>query len=250
MPIKRPPIQDLSLFIFQTHDVEKVKVAPVEVQELIKQGTKHPKPNPYVVGHFEAINYIIKQGDTDDFPIKDSRLISSWYTSDEQLHWLRKIHSLMTFPIARNINPEWLEDTKKCAQHECGVYRDKRATLAFSYAPNHEDIPKILHVWFKQLIDIHERVKDNLDNPHGISQGDAKAMYEFTDQTGLLFPNLLAFGYGNNRLGRLVENLIRLKWHMRWKAAPSGVYDDYVRDIQRFHVEQMPKYIEAIKEFR
>lgn len=249
---KRPEMPELILFIEQTHSCEKLKVKHEDISTLLKQGAKAIKPNPYVVGHFDALNYLFTLVGEPHFPCKDVRLLTNQYKSEEALHWLRKLHELMAYPCAKMAStPEWEDEIRNCRQQDCGVYRIVPEALAFAYAPTPEQIPLILHLWLKDLTTLHEEVKNLLDNPYGISRNKTYDMHQACRDTNLLFCNLLPFSYGSNRLGRLVENLLRLNWQLPWSQVPGETqYQNYVRDIQDFQSKKLPKYLERIKELR
>jgi hypothetical protein len=236
-------------FIVATHTCEKLKVKREEVNGMLKEGPKYQNPNPHVIAHFDAINYLLPLAAKETFPVKDSRTLTSQYKSDDALDWFRKLHEKMSFTLSHKQHPEWADECANVKQYECGVYRACSATLAFNYAPHYEEIPKILHVWLKELAEINDAVYPHLDNPRGITKAQHERMEAFAYQSCLLCSNLLPFNYGNNRFGRLLENLLRLHWNFEWKPVPSD-YKTYIKDIQEFFEDELPKYQAKIKELR
>lgn len=251
MPYIKPNVNDMLLFIEQTHTCEKLKVKREEIQTMMKLGAKAPKPNPYVMGHFDTLNYLFSLLGSPDFPCRDSRILTTYYKSEEALFWLRKMHETMSIPLAKAaLMADW-EDDIFVKSYQCGVLRNVPAMLAYSAAPLPEFIPKILHLWLIDMAQLHEKVKDNLENPYGISKETHFDMTKAAYNSNLLFCNLVPFIDGSNRLGRLVENLFRLNWRLKWKDVPIGKgYDEYIKDINSYQTDSMPKWLERTKELR
>lgn len=239
-------MDEMTRFILQTHQVEKLNCAPEDIQNALK---RRPDPNPYVVGHFEAMNYLISLVGSPDIPSRDPNMLFNLWRSEEALAWVKTLHAKITLPLSKCKDPRYEHEFTNVRQYECGVYRNVPVNLAFSPAPPPEIIPYLLWNWLLKVSNLHAEVKDNIDNPYGLSREQAEAMVTTSTDTVLFFANVQPFYYGSNRVGRLVENLIRLQWNLPWKAAPTGRdYDEFVKDIQQFGQNKMPQLMDKARE--
>lgn len=235
-------------FIWMTHKIEKLTCEMEDIQAALK---RTPDPNPYVIGHFDALNYLLSLVGNLDFPAKDPAILTNLYRSEEALFWLRKLHELLTLPLAKaSAHQKYEEELVMVHQHECGVLRTTPATLAFSLAPPPELIAPTLHLWLVNLAQLHQEVKNELANPYGLTKAKSLQMAQSAHDTVLLFANLQPFTYASNRLGRLVENALRVNWLLPWKHAPNEgyEYECFIREVQNFNQTKMKPLLEKAKE--
>lgn len=242
--ISKPPMDEMVRFILLTHQVEKLTVDMDDINQALK---RTPNPNPYVAGHFDAINYLLSLVDSPDFPAKEPSLLTNVYRSDENLYWLRKLHLMISLPLAQVAHQsKWEDELSQVKKYECGVLRNQPAANAFAMAPQPDIIPHILHLWFVKIAYLHAEVKDELPNPYGITREKSFELAKEANDSLLLFANLQPFTYGSNRLGRLIENALRLKWHLPFK--PVEPTELFIKAVQQFGQAKMPPIIEKAKE--
>jgi hypothetical protein len=238
----KPQMDELIRFIYETHLVEKLNCPMEAITQALKRA---PNPNPYVVGHFDAINYLMTLIDNPDVPAKAPDLLTNVYRSDEALFWVKEMHAKMTLPLAQASHlSQWEDELNRVKQYECGVLRNVPVALAFSMAPPPHLLPYILHNWLNQVGTLHAEVKDKVNNPYGLTREKAAELAKTSYNTLLLFANIQPFNYGSNRIGRLVENILRLNWRMPWKHVPiNNEYERFVRDVQTFNTSELPKIV-------
>jgi hypothetical protein len=223
MPGKMPQETELINFIVQTHQADHIPVSPGEVMATLKIGRgielqKDDKPltNPHAVGHFKAFNFIFQTLlGSDDFPCKTAQILTNQYHSDTALWWLRELHTLITYPVAQwGLNTGDITAPKT---YECGVYRCRSRSLAFTLAPEPEQIQPLLHLWLCDISRFHDEIKHKTSNPYGLSRAEAEQLYHKPLEAQLFMSCLQPFENGNNLVARLVENALRLQWGLPWK---------------------------------
>ena len=132
-----------------------------------------------------------------------------------------------------------------------GNWRQIPAMNTFSVAPQPDLIPKLMHNWLLEIATLNEEVINNLDRLYAITKEKAHQMEKTTHQASLFISTVQPFTYANNRLGRLVENTLRLHWHFPWKpCGPGHDYDQYVKDLVEFQKTELPKRIEIAKQLQ
>lgn len=229
--IKIPTRDELLVFLEQTHTIEKVDIT----QKAITHATlRTPEANPYVVGHFDAFNYMFKELlKSPEFPVKDAKSFATLYASNETLIWLRDLHAKMTFPFVKARNIDAWKDLSLSPQ-DCGVYRTNEKLLAFSMAPSPNLLPKLLHNWLVDLGSFHLKIKDNLNQAYR-PKNDVSAAEKMAYDANIFIAAVQPFEFECSRLGRLVENALRLAWHLPWKHVPTGAdYRRYTTDLLKF----------------
>lgn len=249
MPINYPQKQDLARFVVHVHVVEGIKVARSDVDDLYK----NPRPkelNPFAEGYFNALNYGFRNLlSSPDFPCKEISLVTNLYRSYDAIAWLRELHQKMTGPLAKaSLTERWSSEVS-ITPADCGAYRSYEQALAFNMAPPAHLIPSLLHNWLADTTKFHERVKDKLDTPYGMTASDAGELIRRADEACLFISATQAFPYGNNRLGWLVANLLRLLWRLPWKDIPgygdstSHDYKEWIQTLTAFQTSKMPQLI-------
>ena len=233
---KLPPESTLLDFIVATHSCDRIQLTPDVVTNTL-QGKG--KPSPYIQGHRKALKFICTElVGSSDFPAKDPNILINHYHSENALYWLREIHSLVMYPVAQDNLSSGL-GIKPC---ECGTYRFKPKALAFSYAPEPDDVPILLHLWLKEVSELHSEVRTDIDNPYGINPEQSKRLVHTANEVSFFFGCLQPFEEGSNRVGRLVENTLRLHWYMPWDTQYGGPQlDEY---IKKFTVYQQTRWKE------
>jgi hypothetical protein len=249
MPGKPPSEQELLTYVVQTHDADRIQVTLREIQHTlaIRRGQVQGATNPHAVGHLEAFNFIFKSlVNSQDFPCKDVRLLKNRYDSDTSLWWLRELHTIMMYPVASQAVTMGMSLRENTIQPgECGVYRVRPRNLAFAKAPDPEQIQPLLHAWLTDIATFNDEIKDKISNPYGLDRTEAEQLYQKSFDANLFLSCLQPFEDGNNRIARLIENALRLKWNMPWK--PCSSQDPKTMDaLSRYQTEGMKKWMKLI----
>lgn len=245
MPVRFPSQPEAFNFICGTHAVERIKLSLTDVEDTYRGKAKIP--NPYVDGHLRAINYIFERlVDKADFPARTTAILTNRFKSDVALNWLKDIHSLMLSPLVGH--PIVAADPNAPQRQFIGNWRIIPAMNTFSIAPQPELIPKLLHLWLLDLTTLNTDIKPYLDQPYGITKEKAHLMEQTTYKANLFLSTTQPFVHANNRLGRLVENALRLHWRLPWKiCSPGHAHEDFVRDLVEYQKTELPKMLAAAK---
>jgi hypothetical protein len=247
--MRYPTKPEVVRFVHYAHSVEKLKVERQDIDDIYAGKGK----NPFVIGMFDALNYGLRSLlCSPDFPCKDPSTLYNLYRSYDALHWLRELHTKMLLPVASaSEKDESWPSEYRITRAAVGTYRTTEEALAFCMAPPARLIPALLHNWLVSLSQFHEKVKDNVDNPYGISQDDAHRMSIIASDACLFFACTHPFPWANNRVGRLVENLLRLTWRLPWQEVPGygnnadREYVEWVHKLTRYQETKLPELIEA-----
>ena len=254
MPAKLPSQEEAFAFIAGTHDVDRIPCSYGAVFATYQGRSK----NSYADGHLKALQYIFTRLiDKPDFPTKDARTLTNSFKSNLALNWLRELHYTMLAPVVSDpllLNPDRqnLETNSNLPnRNELGTYRQRQAANSYSLAPAPAFIPKILHNWLLDITVLHNEVKSKLDTAFGITKETAHKLEQTTYNSLLLLSTCQPFACCNNRLGRLVENALRLQWHLPWKITRQGQdYDQFTQDLVEYQQSQLPKVIRRAQDIR
>lgn len=245
LPIKLPEQDKAFMFIRGTHEVDGIDLSPAEINATYKGKIQ----NPYADGHLQAINYIFNLLDKEQFPAHSYSMLTNRFKSNMALHWLRDLHSLITTPILNspiNTDPANLQPILRS---QIGTYRVTDAMNAFSLCPPPNLIPKILHNWLLDITRLNEETMEKISKPFGISRKDAMNLEKTSHETLMMFVTVQPFSVANNRLGRLVENALRLQWRLPWKVtAKNEEYEQYTMNLATFQKETLPILVRKAKE--
>jgi hypothetical protein len=234
---KLPPESTLIDFIMATHSCDKIQLSQDDMKNTL---SGKGKISPYIQGHRKALKFICTElVGSSDFPAKSPQILINHYHSDNSLYWLKEIHSLILYPIATD-NISSMENIRIS---DCGNYRYKSKLMAFDMAPQPEDILPLLHLWLKEASELNDEVKDNIDNPYGITQEQSKKLVHFVNEITMFFSCLQPFEEGTNRVARIVENTFRLHWYMPWFTQhPGSSYDEYIRKFTNYQQNRWKNY--------
>lgn len=204
-------------------------------------------PNPYAQGHFRALMYI---RDTllpgSDFPAKAIQTIRSTDESDRALFWLKEIHRKLVTPL---VNHELLaDDSNAPTSLTVGRYRMAPAMAITKPAPPSDAIPSLMHNWLVEYASFHDKIKDKIDNPYGLTKELAVEMYRKLVNINLFFCTVQPFACINQRMGRFVENTFRLAWRLPLKiySPTSSDYQNLPAELLAYE-EKVPTLLAAAK---
>lgn len=243
MPRKLPTEQELVDFIVATHNCDHITLTHQDVTNTIKNTGV---PSPYVQGHRKALKYaVIDLCGSTDFPIRDISMLSQDNVLTH-LHWLTELHSMIMYPVAQANLFSYAENNISTSQ--CGTLRSTSKALAFNMAPEPNIIPTLLFLWLKELATINNEVKDNIDNPYGLTQYQAKRMGNFAKETPMFISCLQPFDNGNNLVARIVENIIRINWYMPWKIInPGHQLDEFNKNLNIYQQTTFKEWLSKTK---
>jgi hypothetical protein len=255
MPIKKPEQEQVYNFIAQSHMVEKLPCTILDVMNTAQTKNK----NWYADGHLRAFSTAINKVITStDFPTRYPHL-TNIYQSNESLHWLKNLHTLMLEPIARNpanifnaLSQEQLMtanvETPQMAY--LGIWRPQPAGNLMGAAPPAQLIQPIMHNWLVQLKTINDKIKDHVDNPYGINKAQYREMLNFVTEQPAFFSSVQPFKDANNRFGRLIENVIRIAWRLPFRWDIMEGYDQFKENLETYQTVKLPQIIKEARELK
>lgn len=240
MIIKQPDIEAIYSYIIQTHQSDHINVTMTHINAALAKSAPlkgqtggEGVEKVCCIGHFKAINYALQIAGTIDFPAKDISVLTSEYVSHNALYWLRELHTLMMYPVAdyglKNGTGQLFIQT-----NQCGTYRYTPKQLAFAPAPAPEQIQKLLHAWLKDILELDADIKDKVDNPYGLTPAQGSQMIQKSKEATFFLSCLQPFEDGNNRVAKLVENMLRLRWRMPWKTIHGPQQEEFMRDLTNY----------------
>lgn len=243
---KLPSQKDAFDFICGTHLVERININYSEVDKTYNGTAKIL--NPYVDGHLRAMTYIFdKLVGKQDFPARSPKFLTNRFKSDVALNWLKDLNSIMLTPLVGH--PMLSQDPNTPQRQFIGVWRQIPAMNTFSVAPQPELIPKLMHTWLCDIATLNEEVFPLLNKPYDITKEKAHLMEQTAYNASMFIAVTQPFTYANNRLGRLVENALRLHWHFPWKpCSHNHIYEQYIKDLVTFQQHELPKLIARTKD--
>lgn len=223
----KPSQQEIFQFIASTHALERIKCPNNEIEVAYKSQT--PLKNPYADGHLQAINYIFNLIDKTHF-LPPPASITNKYHSNSTLSWLKDIHRIMLQPLLNHPVTRELVNGLPTKQN-LGNYRIDEAFNTFSACPPPELLPEIMHQWLLKLSTFHDKIKVKVTKTYEISQELSQNIILMAYQTNLFISTVQPFKDANSRLGRLVENTMRLQWRLPWKNYSGANYDQFIQDL-------------------
>jgi len=230
MQMKKPSLKSVVDFIYETHQIEEIKISPIEIEQTLQKKIK----NVYAHGHLLAIDYTLNNLFKNSYSSYPVKYISNIYDVDKNLYWLKQIHTLTVSPLIEDLN-------NKFSLSKIGVWRTSTKNNFYIAAPSPFKINEIMFQWAKKFETIHNKVKNKLDSAYGISKQDENAMFDFAEEQPLFFSTVQPFEYCNNRIGRLIENVIRMGWNIPLKSNWISTYDKFKDQLQEYQLKH--KYL-------
>ncbi len=233
-----PNLDTLKSFVISTNAIERIPMNISIVNKAIKDGKENG--DPYAVGHFSAINLILKKYANEDNLIPKSNTIITENHSHERFQWLRDVHTEIMTPIM--IQGEKLLQPDAPLKHQIGSYRSLKKTLGRRSMPDPSLIKKHMHDLLLSLARFNEEIDIKIKNPFMLSKMDIKSIADTCYDAHLKICCIKPFHDGSNRVARLFENAIRLYWGLPWKVYDIENKDKYMADIFSMQ-EKYPEYI-------
>jgi hypothetical protein len=242
------PSQDqLISFIVANNAMEKLACPPDEVLKTYQRKTL----NPLAAGHISSILYAIKLAGTKTFPARMTYEFSDPAQSDKNLYWLRDLHSKLMKPIAEYGSAVPELDVCPIAPADCGNYRlQYRQILDFRTGgyrifPKPSQVKPLMHWWYKDLGTFHLKMAPKIDRAV-LEIDDIKAVNEEAYNKHIQLMCIHPWIDGSGRVGRIVENALRLRWGLSWKTIGEANKLSYVRDIIKY--EESEEWSKVIKQ--
>lgn len=238
MQIRKPESKELFSYIIATHKADHIDVQMPHIQKALKkEAGLEGVERACVEGHFAAINYIMTLIPSVDFPAKDPSLLTNEFTLHNALYWLRELHVKMMYPIAEfgKFNGT---GQLHIQSNQVGTYRYNPKMLAFAPAPDPTSIPKILGAWLKEITTLDAEIKDKVDNPYGLTPQQGNQMIRTVKESSLFLSCLQPFEDGNNRIAKLVENALRMRWLMPWRIIYGIEQESYNRELTGYQSDK------------
>ncbi len=229
-----PTEEALMVYIIQTTHMENLPLEFNDIQQTLNKRAVHP----LVVGHLNAIKYVIKMASTEAFPCRSRIEFADEWQSFKNTYWLRDIHTKLMEPISKyqhirvDLNLEY-------PLNECGQYRLQSKFLLDGrnaqrrYMPRPGAIKRLLHHWHKEIAEFHLKYLPKIEQRQ-LQMNDVEALAAMARKAHMGLQCIHPFSDGTARTARLVENLLRLRWGLAWK--PVYVKDrlDYATEIMAY----------------
>jgi hypothetical protein len=236
-----PPVNEEILMHFMVESYA-LSGLPLEFKAITAAMTRK-ELHPYAVSGLNMVTHAIKIADSHNFPVRTPLDYATETNSNTNLYWLKELHEKIMRPIARapQLRPDL--DLPPYPLKECGVYRllpksilDGRPdkNLVQRAMPKPEHIPKLLHLWHKELCEFHQSYTKKFDNPNLLKANDIKLISDKADELHLQLICIKPFLKGNSRLARIVMNVVRLRWGLSWKTPKAHKRLDYVKEIMDY----------------
>lgn len=222
----KPDLDVLKAFVIHTNLLERLPMNTAIVETAIKEGKEHG--DPLAVGQFSAINIVLSLSPDDAWLPAPTSLINE-LDSHDKLKWLRDLHSALMTPIA-NLAEKKL-DPNGPPRHQIGTYRSSRKTLGHRVMPSPLSVRRHLHELLRDVAQFNKDIALKLKNPFMLSKMDIQAIADQAYTANLRICCIKPFEDGSNRLGRLVENALRLHWGLPWKIISADEKDTLLSDI-------------------
>lgn len=185
--------------------------------------------DPLATGQFSAVNIVLRDlAPKEDLLLQPEKLRSE-LDSHDHLKWLRDLHSTMFMPIY--LLGQKTLDPNTPPKHTLGSYRSSRKVLGPRVMPSPIAIKKLLHRWLLDLSKYNKDISYKLNNPRMLSKMDLQDISMHAYHAGIQVCCIKPFEDGSNRIGRLIENTLRLHWGLPWKTILADKKDEYLNDI-------------------
>lgn len=225
-----PDQETLIAFIYHTHRLERIPMNKKSIEQAISK----TEPNHFVEGHLRAINRVLQLAPQYDLiPNK----IDNVFEFDDKFDWIKKIHQNIMKPIAdfgqMTLDGSYIHHTN------VGVYRQipKSITTETEFQITKVDMPdpivirKLLTEWAEDICQFHNKMNRIIDFGRYADE-DVELLIDKAYEANLRISCIKPFTDGSNRLGRLVENLLRLNWGLPWKIISEDNKEDLLEDLR------------------
>lgn len=222
-----PSADTLTAFAYHSTRIERIPLSKQDIDQTLA-GTK---VNPFFEGQLKVCDLSLMLAANPDLIPPNQP--ANWQNSLQQLAFLQQYHRNLMNSIARyGIQ---MEDPTLIKPSQVGEWRDERKWVVDREMPSPIMVPHHLHDWWTDLIDFHNRYREKIEMPQLLDEEDLKALADKAYEANLKLCCIKPFVDGSNRLGRIIENLLRLNFGLPWKVIR---HEDeyklpYIDDIQK-----------------
>lgn len=191
--------------------------------------------NPYVEGHLRAITLVQQLAVN---PNLLPERVDTVFDFDEKFPWIKRLHKNLMRPIAEfgvmALDPSYIH------LNEVGVYRhsakfirtEKENAIIDVEMPDPLVLRELLRDWGNDLCQFHNEMRRTIEYGR-YSDDDTEAFVNKAYEANLKISCIKPFTDGSNRLGRLIENLLRLNWGLPWKIITFDDKDSLLDDLRK-----------------
>lgn len=225
-----PAQESLIAFIYHTHRLERIPMSKKDIE----LAQSRSEPNHYVEGHMRAINRVLQLASNSELvPNK----IDNVFEFDEHFGWIKQLHEHIMKPIAEfgrmTLDPDYIHHTN------VGNYRQvpKVIITETEFQITRVDMPdpliirKLLSEWADDLCQFHNKMRRTIEIGR-YSGEEVDLLLDKAYEANLRISCIKPFTDGSNRLGRLVENLLRLNWGLPWKIIAEDKKEILLDDLR------------------
>lgn len=234
------PDNDLLIaYIYHTHRIERIPMSKKTIEDTLAQRD----PNPYVEGHLRAITLVLELAVKPDL-IPET--VTSIYDFDEKFGWLKRLHRNIMRPVAEH--GQMLHDYSYIHPTQVAVFRDSEKSLTTERdgkiieveMPDPLKIRELLLAWSQDLCAFNQEHLRLINYGH-YNNEEAEMLIQKAYEANLRISCIKPFSDGSNRLGRLVENLIRLNWGLPWRIISfERDKEQLLEDLRKMQREYSP----------
>jgi hypothetical protein len=201
----------------------------------IEKTLKQKDADPYVEGHLRAITLVQQLAE-------DPELIPTTVTSifdfDNKFPWLKRMHRNLMRPVSE-MGLKML-DNSQIKPEEVGVYRqstkslkrhDANGNLVTVEFPDPLLVRELLTEWARDICQFHDEHRRTIEYGR-YTNDDIDLFVNKAYESNLKISCIKPFADGSNRVGRLVENMLRLNWGLPWKIIPFDKKDELLKDLR------------------
>lgn len=246
MPWKIPTVDEMCKFTTSQNQLDKIKIDYTDVQNTYYSKNK----NPYAYGHLATFKFAYTELiGKPNFPVQDTLIHKINYNNlDKHIWWLKKMNYIIFEPITRDAILKENENSPK--KWQLGSWRQVPTFNLNSLAPEPELIPKIMYIWLKEFAVVNKIILEKIDNPTELDQNLAKKIPAICYEQSFFFSVVQPFAYGNNQMGRWMENILRWQWKMPLKIRmpETPEYKKWTDNLEKWEKQRLSKFISKAKE--
>lgn len=232
-----PDENTIIAFVYHTNRIERIPMN----KHIINETLAKKDANPFVVGQMKCVS-LIQMLATDPDLLPES--VKSVFDLDNKFPWIKRLHrNLMNSVAEYGIQ---MLDKSYIQPVDVGIYRqsDKVVHAHTSDMRNVFPIPMpspinvrdhVLH-WAQDLCKFNNEYRPIVESSR-YDADTAKALVDKAYEANLRFCCIKPFEDGSNRIGRLVENLLRFHWGLPMKIITEDDSDKYLEDIREMQHE-------------
>lgn len=217
-PFPPPSKEALTAFIYHSVQLERLPITFGDISKSMTLKETDADIDPHACGHFKAINHVLKITKEDSL-LKD-------------IEWTKTLHKMLFEPIVRH---DWITASDQpFPPAAVGTYRLTEKFIGNTRMPNPFQIPRLMEELRQKLLQLDQRLATKMTNARLLTPEDLKDIRTTAHMANLDICCIKPFLDGSNRVGRLVENCLRLHWLMPWQVFSSdpNPKDDLIEELE------------------